>query len=197
MKSYLFLAVHCCLTLVYSAPLKVAHHLKPEITVGMSLAKKILDNIPAVHETYLKRTGLTLELSSEEQNLEYLSGISIPEPPVLKTISEDFTLEMSLSRIVEGLELHHALLQRISESLTSTEKLNLLLADISELSAQVKKMQQLAQISSKVSQKAFPDLSPSLDSNYQVQVITHLSLQQLRSFTQDVFRSLRQIAVSN
>ncbi|XP_051526808.1 LOW QUALITY PROTEIN: colony stimulating factor 3 (granulocyte) b [Myxocyprinus asiaticus] len=198
MKLVLILVVHCYLMLVCSVPLIVSHDLSHAVERGVSLAKKMLSDIPAVHETCVKTTGLTLELSGEAKNLEYLFGdISIPEPPVLKTISENLTLAMSLSRIVEGLELHHKLLQRIREFLTSTEKLDLLLADIRDLSSQVQEMQQLAQIPSTVSQKAFPDLSPNLDSDYQVQVTTHLSLQQLRSFTQDVFRSLRQIAVSS
>ncbi|KAL0150851.1 hypothetical protein M9458_053770 [Cirrhinus mrigala] len=161
----------------------------------MSLAKKILSDIPAVHEACVKTTGLTL--SSEAQHLEYLlSDIGIPAPPVLK--SEDLTMDVSLNRIVSGLDLHHELLREIKELLTSTEELNLLLADIRDLSAQVHKMQELAQIPSTVSQKAaFAALSPRLSSDYQIQVAVHLSLQQLRHFTQDVFRSLRHIAVSN
>uniref|UniRef100_A0A671R5K2 Uncharacterized protein n=1 Tax=Sinocyclocheilus anshuiensis TaxID=1608454 RepID=A0A671R5K2_9TELE len=109
---------------------------------------------------------------------------------------------------------------------SSTEELSLLLADITDLSAQVlpsdsltsltqlnspttgesgfnmgcavlAQVQQLAQIPSTVSQTAaFPALSPRLSGD-QVQVAIHLSLQQLRSFTQDVLRSLRHIAASN
>lgn len=48
-----------------------------------------------------------------------------------------FVQEMSLSRIVEGLELHHKLLQEIGAVLSSTEELNLLLADVTDLSAQL------------------------------------------------------------
>lgn len=66
------------------------------------------------------------------------------------------------------------------------------------LSSVLAQMQQLAQIPSTVSQKAaFTALSPRLSGDYQVQVAVHLALRQLRSFTQDVFRSLRHIAASN
>ncbi|XP_051729745.1 colony stimulating factor 3 (granulocyte) b [Ctenopharyngodon idella] len=190
MKFYLILAVHCCLTLVYSAPLR-----DPEMTraveSAMSLAQKILRDIPGAHEACVTTMGLTL--SSEAKDLEYLlSDIGIPAPPVLK--SEELTMEMSLSRIVKGLELHHKLLQEIGAVLSSTEELKLLLADVRDLSAQLHEMQRLAQIPSTESQKAF---TLQLNSDYQVRVAAHLSLKQLRSFTQDVFRSLRHIALSN
>uniref|UniRef100_A0A671NBU5 Colony stimulating factor 3 (granulocyte) a n=1 Tax=Sinocyclocheilus anshuiensis TaxID=1608454 RepID=A0A671NBU5_9TELE len=189
MKFYLILAAHCCLTLVDSAPLRTH-----QLTRAMSLARKILSEIPAAHDACVKATGLTL--SSEAEHLEYvLSGIGIPAPPLLK--SEHLSLDVSLSRIVDGLELHHKLLQEIKELLNSTEELTLLLADITDLSAQVQKMQQLAQPATESQKTAFPALSPQLNSDYHVQVAIHLSLQQLRSFTQDVFRSLRYIAVSN
>lgn len=58
-------------------------------------------------------------------------------------------------------------------------------------------MQQLAQIPTESQKTTFPALSPQLNSDYRVQMAIHLCLQQLRSFTQDVFRSLRHIAVSN
>ncbi|XP_067267745.1 colony stimulating factor 3 (granulocyte) b [Chanodichthys erythropterus] len=190
MKFYLTLAVHCCLALVYSAPLrdpKMTH----AVESAMSLAQKILRDIPGAHEACVKTTGLTL--SSEAKDLEYLlNDIGIPAPPVLK--SEELTMEMSLSRIVEGLELHHKLLQEIGSVLSSTEELNLLLADVTDLSAQLHEMQRLAQIPSTESKKAF---TLQLNGDYQVRVAAHLSLKQLRSFTQDVFRSLRHIALSN
>ncbi|KAL1246505.1 hypothetical protein QQF64_034639 [Cirrhinus molitorella] len=53
MKFYLILAVHCCLTLVDSAPLQ-KHELTRAVETGMSLAKKILSDIPAVHEACVK-----------------------------------------------------------------------------------------------------------------------------------------------
>uniref|UniRef100_A0A9J7Y3J0 Colony stimulating factor 3 (granulocyte) b n=1 Tax=Cyprinus carpio carpio TaxID=630221 RepID=A0A9J7Y3J0_CYPCA len=187
------LAAHCCLTLVDSAPLRT-HELTRAVDSAMSLARKILSDIPAAHEACVKATGLTL--SSESEHLEYLlSDIGIPAPPLLK--SEHLSLDVSLSRIVDGLELHHKLLQEIKELLTSTEELTLLLADITDLSAQVHKMQQLAQIPTESQKTTFPAISPQLSSDYHVQVAIHLCLQQLRSFTHDVFRSLRHIAASN
>lgn len=48
-----------------------------------------------------------------------------------------FEQDVSLSRIVAGLDLHRDLLQDIRERSSSTEELSLLLADITDLSAQV------------------------------------------------------------
>ncbi|XP_058610195.1 colony stimulating factor 3 (granulocyte) b isoform X1 [Onychostoma macrolepis] len=217
MKVFLFLAVLCGLTLADAAPLQT-QELTRAVERATSLTKKILSDIPAAHRACVKTTvsmraaysllqrsssgrgrccsaGLTL--SSEAEHLEYLfSDLGIPAPPVLK--SEDLSMDVSLSRIVAGLELHRELLQDITELLSSTEELTLLLADIRDLSDQIYQMQQLAQTPSTVSQKAaFTALSPRLNSDYRVQVAIHLSLRQLRSFTQDVFRSLRHIAASN
>uniref|UniRef100_A0A672MKT0 Uncharacterized protein n=1 Tax=Sinocyclocheilus grahami TaxID=75366 RepID=A0A672MKT0_SINGR len=112
-----------------------------------------------------------LGLSGAAEHLEYwLSDLGIPAPPVLK--SEGLSMDVRLSRIVAGLELHRGLLQDLRQLSSSTEELSLLLADITDLSAQV-----------------LP--SDSLTSVDQVQVAIHLSLQQLRSFTQDVLRSLK------
>ncbi len=48
-----------------------------------------------------------------------------------------FDQDVSLSRIVAGLDLHRELLQDIRKLLSSTEELSLLIADIRDLSAQV------------------------------------------------------------
>ncbi|KAA0710754.1 hypothetical protein E1301_Tti019519 [Triplophysa tibetana] len=198
MKSLrLLLAVHCCLALLHAAPLPERDALTRAAELGLSFAKKILDDIPRVHDACVKTKGLTLELSAEAHNLEYLlSEIGIPAAPVLKKISEDHSLAESLSRILEGLDLHQDLLQKLSDVLSSTETLELLLADMRDLSTQVQQIQQLAQIPVTVSQRNIPDISSRLSSDYIVQVAAHLSLQQLRRFTQDVFRCLRHIAVS-
>lgn len=192
---YLLLAVHCCVTLLYAAPLPQHDALTRVVERGVSLVKKILNDIPRVHEAYVKKTGLDLELSSESHDLEYLlSDFGIPAPPVLKSISEEFTLTMSLSHMVEGLDLHHELLQDI---MSSTETRDSLLADIKELADQIKEMQKLVQIPVTVCKRNLPDFSSRLNSNYKVQVAAHLSLQQLNRFTQAVFRGLRHIANLN
>lgn len=46
----------------------------------------------------------------------------------------------SLSRMLEGLDLHQDLLQKLTDVLSSTETLQLLLADIRDLSAQVQQV---------------------------------------------------------
>ncbi|XP_077089856.1 colony stimulating factor 3 (granulocyte) b isoform X2 [Siphateles boraxobius] len=192
MKFYLILVAHCCLTLVYNAPLR-GHELTRAVENAMSLAKEILSGIRGAHDACVTSAGLTL--SSEAKSLEYLlSEIVIPAPPVLK--SEELTMETSLSRVVNGLELHHRLLEELGEFLSSSGELKHLLAAVRELCDQVKEVQRLAQIPSPESQDGFPGLSLHLRSDYQVQVAAHLTLQQLRSFTQDVFRTLRHISVS-
>ncbi|XP_043090044.1 colony stimulating factor 3 (granulocyte) b [Puntigrus tetrazona] len=194
MKFYLIVAVQCCLTLAHAAPLHT-QEMTRAVERATSFAKKVLSELPAAHRACVKNAGLSL--SGEAEHLDYLlTDLRIPAPPVLK--SEDLSMDVSLSRIVAGLELHRELLQDIRGLLSSTEELTILLADIRDLSAQVQQMQELAQIPSTVSQKAvFTPLSPRLSGDYEVQVALHLSLQQLRSFTQDVFRSLRHIAASN
>ncbi|CAM4630177.1 unnamed protein product [Leuciscus chuanchicus] len=192
MKFYLILVAHCCLTLVYNAPLR-GHELTCAVKNAVSLAKEILSNIRGAHDACVTSAGLTL--SSEAKSLEYLlSDIGIPAPPVLK--SEELTMETSLNRIVNGLELHHKLLEEIGVVLNSSEELKPLLAGVRDLCDQVKKVQRLAQIPSPESQDGFPGLSLQGRSDYQVQVAAHLTLQQLRSFTQDVFRTLRHISAS-
>ncbi|XP_067282668.1 colony stimulating factor 3 (granulocyte) b [Pseudorasbora parva] len=189
MKFYLILAVHC-LTLVCSAPL---HELTRASDSAMSLAKKVLSGVPAAHAACVTNTGLTL--SGDAKSLEYLlSEIGIPAPPVLK--SEGFTLDMSLSRIINGVELHAKLLQDISNALSCPEELEMLIADLRELSTQAQQMRGLAQIATE-SQDVVPQFSLRMDSDFRKQMAAHLSLQQLRNFTQDVIRSLRHISLSN
>ncbi|XP_056099382.1 colony stimulating factor 3 (granulocyte) b [Rhinichthys klamathensis goyatoka] len=186
------LVAHCCLTLVYNAPLR-GHELTRAVENAMSLAKKILSDIRGAHDACVTSAGLTL--SSEAKSLEYLlSDIGIPAPPVLK--SEELTMETSLSRIVNGLELHRRLLEEVGVALSSSEELKPLLAGVRDLRDQVEEVQRLAQIPSPESQDGFPGLALQLRSDYQVQVAAHLTLQQLRSFTQDVFRTLRHISAS-
>ncbi|XP_039519185.1 colony stimulating factor 3 (granulocyte) b [Pimephales promelas] len=186
------LVVLCCLTLVCSAPLR-GHELTRAVENAMSLAKKILGDIRGAHDACVTSAGLTF--SSEAKSLEYLLGdIGIPAPPVLK--SEELTMETSLNHIVNGLELHRRLLEEVGVALSSSEELKLLLVGVRDLRVQVEEVQRLAQIPSPESQDGFPGISLQLRSDYQVQVAAHLTLQQLRSFTQDVFRTLRHISAS-
>ncbi|KAK7125223.1 hypothetical protein R3I94_019308 [Phoxinus phoxinus] len=192
MKFYLILVAHCCLTLVYNAPLR-GHELTLAVENAMSLAKKILGDIRGAHDACVTSAGLTL--SSEAKSLDYLlSDIGIPAPPVLK--SEELTMETSLKRIVNGLDLHHKLLEEIGVALKCSEELKPVLAGVRDLCDQVQEVQRLAQIPSPESQDGFPGLSLQRHSDFQVQVAAHLTLRQLRSFTQDVFRTLRHISAS-
>ncbi|XP_072530548.1 colony stimulating factor 3 (granulocyte) b [Salminus brasiliensis] len=164
------------------------------VELAKSLTKKLLSEIPTVHQSCIGTEGLSLESTTEMKNLEYLTAVlAIPPAPRLIPISETYTLEMSLSHIAEGLQLHQHLLQEVKEKLKCPEKLTTLLADVRDLSAQVHKVQQLAQITPPEPQIQSSSLSSHLTGDYEVQVATHLILQQLRNFGQDVFRSLRHI----
>lgn len=50
------LAVHCCLALVYAVPLPERDALTRAAERGLSLAKKILNDIPLVHDACVKTT---------------------------------------------------------------------------------------------------------------------------------------------
>uniref|UniRef100_A0A673MW85 Uncharacterized protein n=1 Tax=Sinocyclocheilus rhinocerous TaxID=307959 RepID=A0A673MW85_9TELE len=134
------------------------------LTRATSLAKKILSDIPAAQQASV--TGAVRNCVHTGAHVLTASAI----------------IDVRLSRIVAGLELHRGLLQDLRQLSSSTEELNSLTS--------------LTQLNSPTTKAAFPALSPRLSGD-QVQVAIHLSLQQLRSFTQDVFRSLRHIAASN
>uniref|UniRef100_A0A3B4DBC7 Uncharacterized protein n=1 Tax=Pygocentrus nattereri TaxID=42514 RepID=A0A3B4DBC7_PYGNA len=136
--------------------------------------------------------GLSLEPSAEVKNLEYImAALAIPAAPRLAPISETHTPVSLKSDFGGQLWLHQHLLQEVKKKLKCSEKLTPLLADLRDLSAQVHKQE--AQLTPSEPQAQSSSLSSRLTGDYEVQVATHLVLQQLRSFGQDVFRSLRHI----
>ncbi|KAM9474382.1 uncharacterized protein ACWYII_008692 isoform 2-T2 [Salvelinus alpinus] len=184
----------CCLAfLVRSA------HIPERSMDARSLVEKILVNIPVVHGSSVKITGLTLDPSSQSRNIPYQSmvtSLGIPAAPELKTVCRplnqiDFTLEVCLSSMSAGLQLYQDVLGVLKERVT-TEKVTGLLADIRDLLAQVNKMQEPGQMSS-VAQYEASGLASRLPGDYEVQVATHFILLQLRDFTQNLKRSLRNV----
>lgn len=104
-----------------------------------SLTQKILLSIPDTHKSCIHVETLQLN-SSENAKLAYMaSTIGIPSAPVLRVVSENFTLETSLIRMSEGLQLHRALLSSVSPRLEN--KLTGLLADIKDLIIQINKVE--------------------------------------------------------
>nr|XP_023676572.1 granulocyte colony-stimulating factor isoform X2 [Paramormyrops kingsleyae] len=161
---------------------------------SQSLVNKILGDIPAAHKASVNSETLTLQPNSEPKNLDYMvTVLAIPSAPTLKAISADFTVEMCLDRMAEGLEMYQDLLKAVGDRASSPEKLRDLQADVKDLSAQIHKMHQLAGMESTAQYKG-SGLDSRLTGDYEVQVATHLTLAQLRDFTQDIFRSLRNMA---
>ncbi|XP_041939111.1 colony stimulating factor 3 (granulocyte) b isoform X1 [Alosa sapidissima] len=160
-----------------------------------SLVRKVLSDIPVVHESCVSTQGLTLDPSGDSMNLEYMVNLlEIPSAPKLKALAADFTLEMSLNHMAEGLRMYSGLLQVVSGRVASSQTVADLRADINDLQAQVQKIQVLSHVSSVEAQTDVSGLSSRLTSDYEVQVATHVILAHLRSFSQDAFRSLRNIA---
>ncbi|KAL2078752.1 hypothetical protein ACEWY4_026437 [Coilia grayii] len=161
---------------------------------AQSLVKKVLGDIPAVHGSSVNTQGMSLDPAGDTMKLEYMvTLLDIPSSPKLKALSADFTLETCLSRMSEGLRLYSGLLQVLVGRLASPQKVTELHADLKDLQAQVHKIQELSQVSILEAQTDVSGLSSRLTGDYEVQVATHVTLAHLRSFSQDAFRSLRNI----
>ncbi|XP_070783762.1 colony stimulating factor 3 (granulocyte) a [Enoplosus armatus] len=159
-----------------------------------SLIQKILLSIPDTHKSCIHTETLQLNSSDNSKLVIMASNIGIPSAPVLRVVSEDFTLETSLRRMSEGLQLHRALLSSVSPRLENKDKVTGLMADIRDLVIQINKMLKGLQA------EAVPTPSPvalRLPGEYEVQVAAHLTLVQLQSFGQDVVRFLRNLDQSN
>uniref|UniRef100_A0A4W6EW41 Granulocyte colony-stimulating factor n=2 Tax=Lates calcarifer TaxID=8187 RepID=A0A4W6EW41_LATCA len=191
--------LHCFLfaVLVRSAPVGPASEppaaFKEAAERAKTLVEKILRDLPAVHAATVTTEGLTLDPSTETTNLQLMvTSLGIPAAPVLKPLSERFTLDMCVSRMMAGGQLYQGLLGVLSERLSGLKDLR---ADLRDLLTHINKMKVAAQVSSdSPDQNQRLDLASRLHGNYEVQVGVHLTLTQLRSFCHDLIRSLRAIA---
>lgn len=120
------------------------------------------------------------------------TNIGIPSAPILTAVSDSSTLETSLRRMLEGMQLHHSLLKAVEPRLNNKEALTELLADVSDLLIQIRKM--LRTVHVELPAQRHTDLALHLPGEFDVQVATHLALVQLQGFGQDMERNLRQIA---
>nr|XP_040032984.1 colony stimulating factor 3 (granulocyte) a [Gasterosteus aculeatus aculeatus] len=159
-----------------------------------SLTQKILLSIPDAHESCVHAEALKLDSPQNAKLAVMASNIGIPSAPVLRVVSESFSLEAVLRNVSEGLQLHRALLRSVSPRLQNKDKVAALLADIKDLIIQINKMVKMANGEAAVQ----PSPSPSpvvlrLPGEYDVQVAAHLSLGQLQSFGRDVLRCLRSL----
>nr|ARP51376.1 GCSF-1 [Oplegnathus fasciatus] len=184
--------------LVQSAPVSSPSDPPPAFREAAERAKtlveKILRDIPAVHAAAVNTEGLTLDPSAQTTNLQMMvTSLGIPTAPVLKPLSEHFTLDVCVSRMSAGSRLYQGLLGVLSKRLSGLSDLRTSLRD---LLTHIHKMQEVAQLGGGgvADQSLSPDLASHLHGNYEVQVAVHLTLTQLRSFCHDLIRSLRAIA---
>ncbi|KAM9394368.1 uncharacterized protein KZ484_005425 isoform 2-T2 [Pholidichthys leucotaenia] len=157
------------------------------------LVEKLLEDIPTLHAASINTEGLTLDSSSHTANLQIMvTSLGIPASPVLKPLSERFTLDMCVSRMLVGSHLYQRLLGVLSDKLSGLKDLS---ADLRDLVTHLTKMKEAAQLSTDPSdQNQTLDLASRLPGDYEVQVAAHVTLTQLRSFCHDLIRSLRSIA---
>ncbi|XP_039991573.1 colony stimulating factor 3 (granulocyte) a [Xiphias gladius] len=161
-----------------------------------SLIQKILLSIPGAHKSCITTEALQLN-SPENAKLDIMAqNIGIPPAPVLRVVSENFTLKNSLTLMSEGLQLHRALLSAVSERLQKKNQVTDLMADIRDLTIQINKMLKMVQNEAVVQPTPTP-MALSLLGDYEVQVAAHLTLVQLQSFGQDTVRCLRSLDRSN
>ncbi|XP_031694907.1 uncharacterized protein LOC116377410 [Anarrhichthys ocellatus] len=156
------------------------------------LVEKILRDVPAVHAATVTIEGLTLD-SAHTANLQMMvTSLGIPSAPVLKPLSESFTLDVCVSRMSAGSRLYQMILEVLSGRLSGLSDLQ---ADLRDLQTHITKMKEAFQLSVvEADQNQNLDLASRLHGNYGVQVAAHLTLTQLRSFCHDLTRSLRAVA---
>lgn len=153
-----------------------------------SLTQKILLSIPDTYKSCVHSETLKLNSSEIAKLATMATNIGFPPAPVLKAVSENFSLETSLKVMHDGLQLHQGLLNSISPRLEKKDKVVALMLDIRDLNTQIAKMQKLTHA------PAPPTSTPvelHLRGDFEVQVAVHLTLIQLQTFTQDLARCLR------
>ncbi|MED6245202.1 hypothetical protein CHARACLAT_000250 [Characodon lateralis] len=180
-----------CASLVQSAPVGLPSNLPPafrETAVeAKTLSEKILKDISAAHTATVK--DFSLDSSSQMSNLQMMAvSMGIPSSPVLKVLSEHFTLDMCVSRMLAGVQMYQNLLEVLSSRASGLEDLK---ADLRDLLNHINKLTE-AQLGADYSdQNPISDLDSHLQDSYSVQVAVHMTLTQLRSFCHDLNRTFR------
>ncbi|KAM9838046.1 uncharacterized protein ACBR49_018675 [Aulostomus maculatus] len=162
---------------------------------SLALTDKIRISIPDTHKSCIHTETLQLNSSENAYLATMASNIRFPSAPVLKVVSENFTLESSVRQMSEGLQLHRALLNFVSPLLQNQEKVADLMDDIRDLTIQINKMLKMLQAESAV-QPTHTPVALQLSGEYEVQVAAHLTLEQLQGFLQDIVRCLRSLVPS-
>ncbi|KAL6474866.1 hypothetical protein MHYP_G00159060, partial [Metynnis hypsauchen] len=192
----------CALSLVSPAPIQEPWkdmqdpEFQEAVESGHSLIKKILDDITKLQKSWIP-TGLSPKLEF------FKTHFDLPKAPAIKPYCyETFTLGVCLNQIAEGLKLHQTLLTVVSKlSPVKSEMVNELQCDINDLLLQVRKMQDLKNLLSNPEHQAVLEsqlqetLAPKLSNEYKKHVAAHLTLVQLRDFSEDVSRTFRNMTV--
>uniref|UniRef100_A0A3Q3C8E4 Uncharacterized LOC102308930 n=1 Tax=Haplochromis burtoni TaxID=8153 RepID=A0A3Q3C8E4_HAPBU len=188
--------LHCCLlaALVQSAPVSSPSNpsqtFKEAVERVMRLVEKIRKDVRSVHGSIINIDGFTLDPSSQTGELEMKRiNLGIPDPPVLKELSEQFTADMCVSRMLAGGRLYQGLLVDLSRRLGGLEALS---AELRDLVTHIN--QEVLGFIQVVWSLLSLDLTLNLHGNYDVQVAAHLTLCQLLEFCHDLIRSLRNMA---
>ncbi|XP_030196274.1 uncharacterized protein LOC115531265 [Gadus morhua] len=165
------------------------------VDISLSILRKIVHAIPETHNACL--TSKAFELNSTKGEFTLVAErIGIPVSPALHLLSENSTMETSLVLMSEGLLLHQSLLSNISTHLGPQDTVTELLTDIRDLLFHIRKLLKDIKVDSAEQPTArWPDLN--LSDDFDVQVTTHLTLQQLQGFGQDMERILRLVAQAN
>uniref|UniRef100_A0A8C5EEN8 Uncharacterized LOC114468471 n=1 Tax=Gouania willdenowi TaxID=441366 RepID=A0A8C5EEN8_GOUWI len=157
---------------------------------AQTLVEKILSDVPQVHRSVVTAEGLSLDPPSLSSLQTMVASLGIPPPPVLKPLSEHFSLEESVSRMLSGVHVLEQLLLVLSEQVFGLTELQ---ADLRDLLTHLTKMTTATQIKG-FEQTSMSHLSSRLHGDYEVQVAAHVTLTQLRFFCRDLIRSLRAVA---
>lgn len=191
------LLLHYCLfaSLVQSAPLGSPSNLPPAFREtameAKTLGEKILKDISSAHAA----TVMSFSLDSSTASLQTMAAsMGMPASPVLKGLSEHFTLDMCVSRMLAGVQMYQNLLEVLSNKVNGLEDLR---ANLRDLLSHINKLKEAAQVSADGSDPnpSF-DLASHLQDSYSVQVAVHLTLTQLRSFCHDLNRTFRVLATN-
>ncbi|XP_040047329.1 colony stimulating factor 3 (granulocyte) b isoform X1 [Gasterosteus aculeatus] len=169
--------------------------LREAVERAKTLVDKILRDVSIVHSATVTMEGLTLD-SAHPTNLQMMvTSLGIPPAPVLKPLSEHFTLDVCVSRMSSGILLYQRLLGVLSDRVSGLSDLQADLRDLQTHVATVREVAQLRDPELDENQNQRPDLASRLHGNYKVQIATHLTLTHLRSFCHDLIRSLRGVGI--
>uniref|UniRef100_A0A3B4AVE7 Uncharacterized protein n=1 Tax=Periophthalmus magnuspinnatus TaxID=409849 RepID=A0A3B4AVE7_9GOBI len=175
-------------TLAHSAPLGTPQTSDwTQILVrSQSLVQKILQSLVQIHAQIVTSPGLTFDHSGHAPELHLMmSQLQIPTPPLLKPLSPSFTQDC-VRRMWEGLEQQQRIVGELSSKQSTLSDLH---ADLSDLKGQVATVTMGVVNSSPVQSES--SILINLHGDYETEVAVHLMLTTLRTFCQDLRRSLR------